>query len=113
MVEFYGEIEDLARRVDVGEAARTVVVRIRRVNLSNPDIPDTPVFELICTSSIDEENEFIVPDGVRQLRGELVKSNNLDFGVGKFRFYSICGAPGDPIIAAKRIPVGEDEDSRH
>lgn len=113
MVEFCGEIEDFVRRVDMGKAARTVVVSSRRVNLSSPDIPGTTVLDIVYTSSVDEENDFKVLHGVRQLRGELVKSNNLDFGVAKFRFHSICGAPRDSVITAKGIPVRKDEDSRH
>ena len=63
----------------------------------------------IAAGRIDEDDSSIVAHSIGQFRCQLMETMDIDGSVREFRREGIGGAPGDTVIRAHRISVGDDE----
>ena len=118
-VEFFREVENFLGRIDVGKLPRFLTWRaVVGSNLSNANVTGIALLDIVHVSGsyagrINEKNEFVVLGRVREFWGELMQSNDFDFGFRESLRENIGGAPGNAVIAAQRVSVGDDEDAGH
>ena len=62
---------------------------------------------------IDEDHCGGMANGLCQLGSKLVQAQDFYFGAGKLPFQRVGRAPGEPVVAAEGIAVGENEDAGH
>src|SRR5271165_217521 len=60
-------------------------------------------------SSVHENNGVGPADSFCQLRSELMQAQNFDFPGRELYFQRVGHTPGQAVVGAQRIPVGDDE----
>src|SRR6476620_2244964 len=106
-------MENLAGRVDVRELLRMALLDNRLRNLLHANLAGRAAFDLIKARCIKKEDQTPMARCLRSLGSELVQAQELNFGFGEFAFERLGGTPGDAIVTAQRIAVGDDENAGH
>ncbi len=110
-VEFFGKMENFLWRVDVGELSRFLTgSAMVGSDLSDANNTGVAILGLVHASGIEEDYQFVVLGCLGEFWGELVESDNFNFGIRQLLRERIGGSPGNTVIATQRIAVGDDED---
>ncbi len=111
-VEFLGQFEDFGRRVHVRKLPAWGLLHFGRGDLPDADFAGSGVVRIVHAGGIKKQHEFTVPQCVCDFGCELMQAPNFHLGDGKFTFERFRSTPGNAVITAQRIAVGDDENGR-
>ncbi len=83
------------------------------LDFSDSNFSGSAISSLIPRRGVHEDDALETSTGFSDLWRELMQREDLDVRLGNLLLQLLSRAPSKPVVGAQRIPVRDDENSRH